>query len=165
MTSRARDEARAALAAFDRAGVETVLTKVPAVVAALRVLLDETAPSPDEPGFLTLDELGDAMSRASDRWDGEDAMEAIVLRFIEHYSDLDRAIDAARREHDYDDDAPIWFRWDADRGELVIHHQGPMTVAMVDAAARAMHARTNALSVSGARDLFQIGLEAAEAAR
>ncbi|MDF2554150.1 MAG: hypothetical protein K0R60_45 [Microbacterium sp.] len=43
--------------------------------------------------------------------------------------------------------------------------QGTITDAMVDAAARAMYARANALSVSGARDLFRAGLEAAEAAR
>lgn len=63
--------------------------------------------------------IGEAMSKASDRWDDDVAFVAIAERFVEHYSELDAAIDEARAERDYDDDVPILFRWDAETMSLV----------------------------------------------
>ena len=70
--------------------------------------------------YLSIEDLGEAMSAASDRWDGDEAMHAIVLRFIEHYAALDSAIDSARAADDYDDATPILFRWDSDRASLTL---------------------------------------------
>lgn len=90
-----------------------------------------TTPTDDEreSDYLSLEEIGEAMLAASDRWDGDEAMHAIVLRFIEHYSTLDHAIDQALSAADYEDDAPIWFQWDSDSGALVFRRQGPITEA------------------------------------
>ncbi|MFF2054094.1 hypothetical protein ACFVU2_20985 [Leifsonia sp. NPDC058194] len=55
----------------------------------------------------------------NDTWDDDVAEIAILERFVKHYAALDNAIDAARAEHDYNDDRPIVFVWDSERMELV----------------------------------------------
>lgn len=68
---------------------------------------------------LPLGEVREAMIPVGDGWDGDESEQSIVLRFIAHYAALDGAVTAAREAADYEDDAEILFRWDAEAGELV----------------------------------------------
>lgn len=68
---------------------------------------------------MTLEELGEAISNWSPEWDGDEAMHALIYRFIEHYSALDAEVYAAREEHDFEPDAEILFRYDDEAGTLV----------------------------------------------
>lgn len=121
----------------------------------------------DEREALDLEDVREAFT-ASDRWDGDEAEQSIILRFISHYSALDREIDAARAADDYNDDAPIWFQWDDERGSLVHRHRGPITDEVRNAAREAARRAWVADLNQKGTDLHAIvdaALEAAEAAR
>lgn len=55
----------------------------------------------------------------NDTWDDDVAEIAILERFVNHYAQLDNAIDAARSERDYNDDVPIVFVWHPEQMRLV----------------------------------------------
>jgi hypothetical protein len=69
-----------------------------------------------------------------DRWEDDVAQIAIICRFMEHYGDLDRQIDAAREEDDFEGH-PLAFVWSDDEMTLV-------RAAHLDAAADAAQNRT-----------------------
>lgn len=130
----ALDNARAALSIVGRYPTyrETQIS------AALRDLIAEyerltAPPTDDERDVLDLEDVREVFT-ASDRWDGDEAEQSIILRFIAHYSNLDREIDAARAADNYDDGAPIWFQWDGNSMSLVKRRRGAVTDEMVTAA-------------------------------
>jgi hypothetical protein len=119
------EDARAALAAlghdleYQHSDVHRSAQRA---LVALRALIAEHGrlTAEVESDYLSIEDLGEAMSAASDRWDGDEAMHAIVLRFVGHYAALDAAIDSARAADDYDDTKQILFRWDSECSTLVL---------------------------------------------
>lgn len=63
--------------------------------------------------------LNELCAHMSDQWDGDSAQSDLVGQFAEHYGDLDRAIDQARAEDEYNDEKPLWFKFDPESHGLV----------------------------------------------
>ena len=65
------------------------------------------------------DHLDELCEHMSERWEDDIAQSALVYNFVEHWGAVDRALDEARAEDDYDDVKPIWFMFDPLAGGLV----------------------------------------------